>query len=125
MPPSVTYDTRERVWTLTEDFRYLDKSNRCVILVPRGTETDLASVPRLLRNLINIHELSLSAPILHDFIYRNGGRVPFAFCRPYHIYTRAEADRLLRDAAVEEGVAKWKAQAAYIAVRVFGRFAWQ
>jgi hypothetical protein len=48
--------------------------------------------------------------------------LPFGSCSPWRRYTRAECDRILRDAAIEEGVPRWKAYIAFAAVRAFGRF---
>lgn len=81
--------------------------------VPAGFRFDLASIPRLFRWFCEPYELSILAPLVHDFLYRN------------HATTRAEADRLLRLIANEQGVGWWRRNLAYWAVRLFGWLAWR
>lgn len=101
-------------WYTDEPYRYETEAG-WIIEVPERFETDLASVPRLLWPVVGPHELSPGAAVVHDYLYRRGGPV-----------TRREADRLLREIALEHPhVAKWRVDVAYYALRLFGWSAWQ
>jgi len=112
---------------LDRNYRYHDTRNARVITVSAGFVFDLSSVPRLLWFLIAPFELSVVAPLLHDLLYRYGGDVPdrAAAVEPRHRYTRAATDRLFLAAMAQERVAPWRRHSAYVAVRVFGCFAWR
>lgn len=114
--PVLVYDG---AWVLHEDYSYYDAPRDCLLNIPAGFRFDLASVPRALWWLIAPFELSIVAPLLHDWLYRHGGVVPG------RSYTRAEADALFRDVMREEGVPGWRWRAAYLAVRVAGRGSWR
>lgn len=100
-------------WMLYESYEYRDGER--VVRVRGGFRFDLASVPRALWWLIAPFELSIVAPLLHDWLYFTTG----------HGYSRKDADDLFRRVMKEEGVPAWRREAAYRAVRVFGRFAWR
>jgi hypothetical protein len=119
--PVLTYIGDDR-WRLEQDYVYQDGEHR--ITVPAGFEFDLSSVPRALWSVIAPFELSVTAPLLHDFLYRYGGHPPGAI-EPPRTYTRKEADELFRRVMEEEGVPAWRRHAAYAAVRLFGRRAWR
>jgi hypothetical protein len=117
--PRLTYLPAMGAWRLDRSYRYFDEVNDVVLRVPQGFIFDLASVPRVLWPVIAPFELSLVAPLLHDFLYRAGGRTSV------RDYTRAEVDRLFLRAAIEEGVPRLKASVAYRMVRMFGFTAWR
>jgi Protein of unknown function (DUF1353) len=110
-------------WRLERDYEYRDGDT--AITVPAGFEFDLSSVPRIFWSLIAPFELSIAAPLVHDFLYRHGGRPPEGSVIPPRTYTRAEADRIFRAIMRWEGVPAWRRGLAYAAVRVFGRSAWR
>lgn len=110
-----------RTWRLEADYSYQDGDHR--ITVPAGFEFDLSSIPRLLWWLVAPFELSVAAPLLHDFLYRYRGGPPGAI-EPPRTYTRAEVDALFGRITEQEGVAAWRRALAYLAVRLFGRLAW-
>lgn len=123
----VTYNERTGMWKFVTE---------CVVLVdgyafviPAGRETDLASVPTLLTNLLPRYGLSLKAPGVHDKLYEDGGVITIRTvngdveCSPP--FTRKQADAFLRDIAIAEGCPAWRANAAYYAVRLFGQRCWQ
>ena len=95
------------------------------ITVPAGFRFDLSSVPRVFWSLIAPFELSIAAPLVHDFLYRHGGKPPEGSVAPPRAYTRAEADRTFRAMMEAEGVSAWRRTAAYLAVRAFGGRAWR
>jgi len=96
-------------------FRYLWEG--AVIGIPSGFISDLASVPRILRPFIGKTELGALGPILHDALYRSGGRGG--------LFSRAEADRIFLVAMGEQGVGWLRRWVAYVAVRLFAWGAWQ
>lgn len=95
------------------------------VIVPEGFKTDLASIPRAIWPIMAPHELSVAAPLLHDYLYRCGGVPPTAqVWPPTRTFTRSEIDGLLLAVMKAEGVSAWRAYSAYVAVRVFGSFCW-
>lgn len=120
--PVVTYLTSEKVWVLEEPYRCEDGSTAITVAAP--FRFDLASIPRELWWLVAPFELSIAAPLMHDFLYRFGGNPPPPAIEPPRTYTRKDADLLFRDIMSKEGVFWWRRAAAYRAVRLLGRGAW-
>jgi len=85
--------------------------------VPVGFKTDLASIPRLFRNLapFDPNGASRRPAVLHDYLYssKRGFRLGKEF-----------ADNFLRDALLAEQAGQVTAQAFYWAVRLGGRSHW-
>lgn len=107
-------------WILTEAFHYV--GNFFDINLPKGFVTDLASIPRFLWRIIAPFELSLTAPIVHDFLYRNQGTV---FTNNIYLtFTRKEVDDLFLAIMKDEGVSAWRRNIAYRGVRMFGGSSW-
>lgn len=118
LPPVwLTYRSDLRCWQIERTYAYEHDSHE--LRVPEGFQFDLASIPRPLWGLIAPFELSIAAPLLHDYLYRCGGRTPS------QAYTRAEADRIFLDVMRREGVSRWRRGLAYSAVRVFGGASWR
>ena len=117
-------DDQPGVWIVSAalDWRPLNGRLRGCddVVVPPGTLTDLASVPRVLRNVpfLDTTGRSRRGAVLHDFLYRGGvfrcGRRP----------TRGEADRILFRALRADGCSRWVAGVFYAGVRVGGWAAW-
>ena len=120
--PVVTYLVQERTWRLEAPYSYQDVVHR--IDVPDRFAFDLASIPRPIWWLVAPFELSIAAPLLHDYLYRHQGDPPAGSIVPPRIYSRVQADRLFRDVMEKEGVWAWRRVAAYRAVRWFGSGAW-
>jgi len=119
-PPEVTYSVRQRTWILTDP--WWCRADSRVFRVPAGFCFDLASIPRPLRLFLQPNELGIAAPLAHDWLYRHQGLIEDpAPC----VFTRREADMLLRLFADEDGVWWWRRWAAWLAVRLFGWFAWR
>ena len=123
LPPPLISSPSIGRWRLETAYTYVDGST--AVTVPAGFEFDLSSVPRPFWPLIAPFELSIVAPLLHDFLYSHGGRPPAGSVEPPRTYSRAEADRMFREIMEAEGVAAWRRVLAYGAVRVFGRSAWR
>ena len=121
--PVVTYIGPGNVWRLEEAYEYRD--GQYLITVPAGFRFDLASIPRIFWFLISPFELSISAPLLHDFLYAYDGAPPAGSIEPPRTYTRKEADQLFRTIMEIEGVPAWRRTSAYWAVRGFGWIGWR
>ncbi len=121
-PPVLSYDPIKQLWRLEQDYAYVHAGT--TITVPAGFEFDLASVPKPLWWLISPFDLSIVAPLIHDFLYRYEGNPLAGSIAPPRTYTRKEADRLFRYIMKQEGVWWWRRAAAYRAVRTFGRSWW-
>lgn len=108
-------------WLLLEDFTYFDEEygeEGLFITVPAGFQTDFASVPRILWNLLPPTGKYGKAAVIHDFLYRTGhvAGVPI---------TKAYADAVFRRAMAELGVGKVRRTLMWAAVAVFGRGIWK
>ena len=121
--PVVTYIGPGNVWRLEEAYEYRDGDN--LITVPEGFRFDLASIPRIFWFLISPFELSIAAPLLHDFLYAHDGDPPATSIEPPRVYTRKEADQLFLTIMKTEGVPNWRRNLAYWAVRSFGWIGWR
>lgn len=108
--PTVTYDADTGQWTLQNTVEVLG------VCIPEGFEFDLASIPRFMWALVGPFELSIEAPLLHDYLYRRGG---------LGIYSRLNADNMFLAVMKAEGIAAWRRVPAWIAVRLFGWTGWR
>ena len=96
-------------------------------IIQRGVTSDLASVPFFFRWLIPKHGPHTRAAIIHDALYRDPST------RKVHVrgeinmekLNREDADILLREVAVMEGMSRWKSFLMFWAVRFGGRSAWE
>ena len=123
LPPPVLTWLGGRNWRLEEDYTYHDGAT--AITVPAGFRFDLSSVPRALWSVIAPFELSIVAPLLHDFLYQCGGQPPDVSIDPPRSYTRADVDRMFLEIMEAEDVARWRRRLEDSAVRTFGRSAWR
>lgn len=84
------------------------------LVVPVGFVTDLASIPRTLRNLpaFDPNGHSRRPAVVHDWLYQ------------WQTRPKAVADAFLRDAMLADGCDKIAADAFYDAVHWFGQHAW-
>lgn len=111
----MTYSPRTGEWRLVGHQVIEDHRRDRRIVIPDGFTFDLASVPRALWSLIAPFELSILAPLVHDFLYRGNDER----------YSRNEADDLFRDLMEREGVPWWRRWAAYAAVVRYGAEFWR
>lgn len=82
------------------------------IIVPRGFITDLASIPKLLRGLLDVNDSHRRAAVLHDFLYCLQG------------FTRKQSDDMFLEAMGAIGVPAWKRSMMYAGVRAGGWMIW-
>lgn len=111
---SITYHAPEGLWENLSTVVIHEHVTHREITVAGGFRFDLASIPRALWPVIAPFELSIAAPLIHDWLYRGNDRR----------YTRSQADRIFRELMQREGVSWWRREAAYVAVRAFGGKAW-
>lgn len=86
------------------------------ITVPKGFETDLASIPRPFWAIYPPMGKYTEAAVVHDYLYRYGNSTILYGKRA----TRASADRLFRDLMKSEGVGFFTRNLFYYAIRVGG-----
>lgn len=84
-----------------------------VIEVPRGFETDFASVPRFFWRVVPPWGRYSPAAVVHDYLYSTGK------------VSREDADRAFLTLMQRLGVPAWKRSIMYWAVRWFGGLAWE
>jgi len=128
------WNQTSRVWVLAEEY-VLDLTESGVsganyrFCLPKDYSFDLASVPRWLWWLIAPNELSIVAPLIHDYIYEckgqiPGGRIKRADGTVVTEFTRAETDDLFAILMKIEGVSRWRRFFAYNAVHIVGGVFW-
>lgn len=104
------------IWILAAPLVWRDHV-RGTLIVPAGFKTDLASIPRALRNLpfLDPDGVSRRPAVTHDWLYgtpqgrKNG---------------RAYADQFLYDALLAEGASRSVAWMFWAGVRVGGSIPW-
>lgn len=110
-----------------------DQSDPYQLHIPATFNFDLATIPRLLWVVLAPFELSIIAPLVHDFLYENKGNLYLNEAHqissiktntPIKI-SRLETDRIFLEHMKQEGVGKIKRYASYYGVRWFGRKYWK
>ncbi len=129
----VSYDPQNNIWTLEEKYSYKDDMKKSTILLDKGFKFDLSSIPRLFWIIIGTHELSLEAPLVHDFMYMSrGGTRGYLHQKPILgsiktegvYYSRKEVDDLFLLMMQQAGVSRWRRLLGYIGVKFFGGWYW-
>lgn len=98
------------LWALRAPLRWAAPD--LTLTIPAGFVTDLASIPHLLRNLLDVDGRSRCPAILHDWLYT---------CQRT---TRAFADQQLRKALVAYGETQATAAVYWAGVRIGGWRPW-
>lgn len=75
-------------------------------IVPKGSPTDLASIPPGMRSIFNRLGPSVRAAVVHDDL-----------CRRQFTQSRKEADQMFYRALLDCGMSGWKAKLYYAGVR--------
>lgn len=119
---SVDFDPQTERWELTRDYTFVTRYGK--ITVHAGFQFDLSSIPRVFWPLVAPFELSIEAPLLHDFLYRRGGKID-RYDGFRRTFTRKEADGLFLDEMEKAGIPWLRRRAAYLAVRAFGGGSWK
>src|SRR6266850_4528268 len=105
-------------WIVAADFKYLSDLLNGIVIVPAETETDLASIPLLLRGLIPKSGKYNKGAVLHDAGY-NGklqtiNRERINLIKPL-------CDELFLEAMLVSGVNSSLAKLMYEGVKRFGK----
>lgn len=103
-------------WIVLSDFAW--RGEAAHVVVPRGFITDLASIPRPLRGLLDVTGSSREPAVLHDYLYchqRDADGTPV---------TRAWADGVFRQALADRGVSVFTRNLYYAGVRAGGWLYW-
>lgn len=110
--PGLTWREDLDLWTLDEDL--LAQWNQMVIVVPHGFDTDLASIPRGLWNILPKEDDHLYPSIVHDYGYQYG----------FGPLNKEQIDLMFYEAMEACGVPAWKRWLMWTAVRMFGQAIW-
>lgn len=96
-------------WSLINDLKYESKIMQGLIIVPAGSLTDFASIPKWLPIAYTLlKSVGKEAAVVHDWLYRK------------KICGKLKADRVFLEALKSKGVAVWKRNVMYWAVVAFG-----
>ena len=109
--PILTPSDKDGLWYLVNDLIYQTKAGE-IITVPKGFDTDLASIPRIFHSIIPVNGKHRSPAIIHDHLYVVQDR------------SRSEADAVFLEAMESVGVRWTQRYAMYWAVRVGGWLPW-
>ena len=107
-------------WLLVNAWMYKSDALLPAIRIPKGFETDLASIPRIFTPLITKNGKHRRAAIVHDYLYSVRGRLPSG-----EVLNRKQCDDLFREALSVCGVKRWKRWAMHAAVRSGGWVFWR
>jgi hypothetical protein len=100
-------------WTVMQNLIWKDDKFGTLVC-PRGFYTDLASIPRILRNIpmLDPDGLSRRPAVMHDWLYAWRG------------ISKDNADEFLKEALLSEDATSETAEIFYMAVHEFGQAAW-
>lgn len=100
-------------WRLKSPLKYQSLIVEWIVSVPKGFETDFASVPRLPLAYLLAGDTAHEAAVVHDFLYSSG------------ICPRQEADAIFFEAIGVLDEPGWRRWAMWSAVRAGGGAAWR
>lgn len=114
------------LWKLTAAFGYYTGDSQeapgsYLITIPAGFITDFASIPRALWAVLPPTGDYGKAAVVHDWLYRHGGLIPGC----PHVFSRSEADAILRNASGVLGVGALTRGVMWLGVRLGGHWSWK
>jgi hypothetical protein len=110
----------KQLYAVTRPFPYVSDKLGRTITVPRGFETDFASIPRAAWEFLDPEDPIIAWPsVVHDYLYACQGKLPDGFT-----YNRESADAVLREAMEFCGAPSMIRESVYQAVRAFGDSHW-
>lgn len=83
-----------------------------IIKVPKGFDTDFASVPRIFWAILSPIDEYAKAAVIHDYCYRHG------------LFKKSKCDKIFKEAMEVLNVPKWKIFVIYWSVYLFAWFIW-
>lgn len=102
-------------WRLLSPLSY-DSNSGFVYIAPKGFVTDFASVPRIPIIFDLFGDRANESAAMHDYLYSKECLYPIS---------RLEADTLLREMIISQGIPEWIASSFYYGVRLGGRSHWK
>ncbi len=112
LTPLIVEELDDQRWALTSDLWYQSDIFGGDIKVPLGFVTDFASVPRIPFAFWATGDTAHEGATVHDFLYQT------------HLRDRETADRIFLEAMKVTGIAPWRRDLMYWAVRGGGMFAY-
>lgn len=110
----------KQLYAVTRPFRYVSDKLGRTITVPKGFETDFASIPRAAWQLLDPEDPIIAWPsVIHDYLYSCHGTLPDGFT-----YNRRQADGVLREGMEVCGAGSVIRNTVYQAVQKFGADHW-
>lgn len=106
-------DDRDGLWELLAPLSFQSDVAGKTITAPIGHRTDFCSVPRVPLAYEMLGNRARLAGTIHDWLYSS------------HELTREQADEVLREMLVLDGVSQCEAEQFYLAVRMFGASHWE
>lgn len=109
---------KDKIWFLGEDMEIV-LSDKRVIIIPKGFETDLSSIPSFLWGLFKPFDKGLLGDLIHDYLWEEKMAETLYFNNAYKAQKFADDERLKwrRKLAKEYKIKNWITHAA---LRVFG-----
>lgn len=109
---------RKKQWYLGEDMEIVLSDGR-TILIPKGFETDLSSIPSWLWGLFKPFDEGLLGDLIHDYLYEDKMAETLYFDNAYKAqkFADQERDRWRKKLAKEFPIKNW---ITYKALRIFG-----
>lgn len=100
------------------------KKREITITVPEHFVTDLASIPRPVWSLISPWDVARAA-VIHDLLYQTLREIKDQIPKQDKDAIRAASDKVFLEGmlASEPAISKWKINACYQSVKIFGRWA--
>lgn len=109
--------SRVQYWEVMQPFQFVSVRFMLTITVPKGFFSDLASVPRVARWLIDNDDPGVLTPALvHDYICLNEGEIPEG------PFDRKEADDIMHEGTEVCGLKQPFRQIVYMAIRAGGKW---
>ena len=125
--PLIVEFVSDNHWRIAKEFDYAmgAKDSDRVIHVRVGFETDFASIPRIFWNILSPTGDYGKAAVIHDYLYKNGGRWNFNQYTAYKLLTRKECDDVFLEGMVVLKVNPIVRWIIYNAVRLFAGLAFK
>ena len=101
-------------WEVAEEFCYKVEAHdsKWVVVVPKGTLTDFASIPRFIRVFMPNRWKYSTGSVIHDYLYRYGDK------------SKEISDAIFLEAQIAEGLSPAGAHILTLAVTLFGHHAY-
>lgn len=105
-------DDKAGLFQLLAPFSFRSERLGLTFTAPAGFTTDFCSVPRVPLAYDMLGNRARKSGTIHDWLYSA------------HVVTREEADQVLHEMLVLDGVSECEAEQFYLAVRMFGASHW-